>query len=96
MAERVGDSNPRNLSDQRFSKPPLSTTQPPLQRIFYVLLVFLEPQGYLIARQVDVEIECTAEALDQGDGAGACAGSRVPDLADQVCGQRAIDDTRHR
>ena len=31
---RMRDSNPRNLTVQRFSRPPLSTTQPTLQIVF--------------------------------------------------------------
>ena len=32
---RMRDSNPRNLTVQRFSRPPLSTTQPTLQIVLY-------------------------------------------------------------
>ena len=38
---RGWDSNPRILADQRFSRPPLSTTQPPLRKRASILIINL-------------------------------------------------------
>lgn len=36
--------------------------------------------------EVDIQVERSAEALDQGNGAGACRGGPVPGLANQMRG----------
>ena len=45
--------------------------------------------------KVHIEVERTAEALDQGHGPGHGARARQTRLADQVAGNRAVDDAEH-
>lgn len=45
--------------------------------------------------EVDVQVERAAEALDQGDGAGAGSGLRVPGLVDEVRGQCPVNDAKN-
>ena len=47
------------------------------------------------ARQVDVEVKRTAEALDQGDRAGLGRLTRKAGLLAQVRGDAAVDDAEH-
>ena len=45
--------------------------------------------------EMDIQIECPAEALDQGDGAGVRHLVSEPRLPDQVCGNHTVDNTQH-
>ena len=45
--------------------------------------------------EVDVQVQRAAEALDQGHGAGLRGGLRQPRPADQVRGNRPVDDAEH-
>jgi len=44
---------------------------------------------------VRIQIQRTAEMLDQHDGAGLCCGLYIARFLDQVDGNEAVDDTRH-
>ena len=45
--------------------------------------------------KVDVQVQRAAEALDQGHGARLRVGLFMPCLADQVRGDRPVDDAEH-
>ena len=44
--------------------------------------------------EMDIRVQCTPEALDQGHCTGLCGGFGVAGLADQVCGNGAVDNTQ--
>lgn len=44
---------------------------------------------------MDVQVQGTAEALDQSHGTGLRSGLRQPRFPDQVCGNRSVDDTEY-
>ncbi len=44
---------------------------------------------------MDIQVECVAEAVDQGDGAGPGVLMCEFGLTNQVRGQYAIDDAQH-
>ena len=45
--------------------------------------------------EMDIQVERTAEALDQRDGTGLCRRLRVAGFPDQMCGKGPIDDAQH-
>ena len=45
--------------------------------------------------KVNIQIQCTAKSLNQGDGAGVRHLVSEPRLPDQVCGNHTVDNTQH-
>ena len=45
--------------------------------------------------EVDIEVEGTPEALDQGHCAGLCDGFGIAGFADQMRGNGSINDAQH-
>lgn len=45
--------------------------------------------------EVNIQIQCTAKVLNQGDGAGVRRLASEPRLPDQVRGNHTVDNTQH-